>query len=70
MDKIFLNEDEIQLLRKIKSDNRILPCSTIMDVDVGIVTGKNNFFMLNKETVSEKKAHALHNSCGRQIKLF
>lgn len=69
MDKIFLNEDEIQLLRKIKSDNRILPCSTIMDVDVGIVTGKNNFFMLNKETVSEK-AHALHNSCGRQIKLF
>lgn len=53
--KYFLNEDEIQLLRKIKSDNRILPCSTIMDVDVGIVTGKNNFFMLNKETVSEKK---------------
>ncbi len=50
-----MNEDEIQLLRKIKSDNRILPCSTIMDVDVGIVTGKNNFFMLNKETVSEKK---------------
>ena len=53
--KYFLNEDEIQLLRKIKADNRILPCSTIMDVDVGIVTGKNNFFMLNKETVFEKK---------------
>lgn len=53
--KYFLNEDEILLLRKIKTDKRILQCSDIMEVDVGIVTGKNDFFMLNKETVSEKK---------------
>lgn len=51
--KYFLDENEIQLLRKIKSDNRIKTCSDIMAVDVGIVTGRNEFFMLNKEIVSK-----------------
>jgi len=53
--KYFLNEDEIQLLRKIKSDERIKPSSDIMDVDVGIVTGRNEYFMLTKELVSKWK---------------
>lgn len=53
--KYFLNEEEILLLRKIKADKRIQPCSDIMDVDVGIVTGKNDFFMLKKDVVDEKK---------------
>lgn len=47
--KYFLNDEEIQLLRRIKADNRIKICSDIMDVDVGIVTGKNEFFMLTKD---------------------
>ncbi len=53
--KYFLNADEIELLRKIKSDIRIKPCSDIMEVDVGIVTGRNEFFMLSKELVSKWK---------------
>lgn len=53
--KYFLNETEIQLLRKIKSDERIKPSSDIMDVDVGIVTGRNEYFMLTKELVSKWK---------------
>ena len=53
--KYFLDESEIQLLRKIKSDTRIKPCSDIMEVDVGIVTGRNEFFMLTKELVSKWK---------------
>lgn len=53
--KYFLNEEEIQLLRKIKSDKRIVQCSSIMEVDVGIVTGRNNFFMLDKKTVIQRK---------------
>lgn len=51
--KYFLEEEEIQLLRKIKADNKIKLSSDIMDVDVGIVTGRNEFFMINKSTVSE-----------------
>ncbi len=50
--KYFLEEEEIRLLRKIKSDKRIKTCSDVMDVDVGIVTGKNDFFMMDANTVS------------------
>jgi adenine-specific DNA-methyltransferase len=53
--KYFLEEKEIQLLRRIKSEKKIKPCSDIMEVDVGIVTGLNEFFMLSKEIVSKRK---------------
>lgn len=53
--KYFLDENEIELLRKIKADKRIKPCEDVMDVDVGIVTGRNEFFMLNKEAVAKWK---------------
>lgn len=53
--KYFLDEDEIELLRKIKADKRIKPCADLMEVDVGIVTGRNEFFMLNEEVVEKWK---------------
>jgi adenine-specific DNA-methyltransferase len=53
--KYFLDESEIELLRKIKADKRIKPCAEVMNVDVGIVTGRNEFFMLNKEVVAQWK---------------
>lgn len=53
--KYFLDENEIQLLRRIKADERINPSFDVMDVDVGIVTGRNEFFMMNEETVSQWK---------------
>jgi len=56
--KYFLEEDEIALLRKIKADSRIKLCSDVMEVDVGIVTGRNEFFMLNKDMVARWKLKA------------
>jgi adenine-specific DNA-methyltransferase len=53
--KYFLREEEIQLLRKIKGDSRIKRCADVMDIDVGIVTGRNDFFMINKDTVAKRK---------------
>lgn len=53
--KYFLEEEEIQLLRRIKSDNRIKLAGDIMDVDVGLVTGRNEFFMINEETAAKWK---------------
>jgi len=50
--KYFLEEEEIQLLRNIRMDKRIKPCSDVMDVDVGIVTGRNDFFLMNADEVS------------------
>ena len=53
--KYFLNEDEISLLRRLKKDERIITCGDIMEVDVGLVTGRNEFFMLKEEQVREWK---------------
>jgi len=49
--KYFLEEEEIQLLRRIKTDPRIGYCGDVMEVDVGIVTGRNDFFMMTREDV-------------------
>lgn len=53
--KYFLNEDEINLLKKLKKDERVITCGDIMDVNVGLVTGRNEFFMLKEQQVKEWK---------------
>lgn len=51
--KYFLNPPEIELLRQIKESNQIPKADTILDADVGIVTGRNEFFMLKQSQVVE-----------------
>ncbi len=51
--KYFLSEDEIALLKRFKEDKRLVPCSKILEVDVGLVTGRNEFFMLDESQVKE-----------------
>ncbi|MFU8845080.1 MAG: N-6 DNA methylase, partial [Bacteroidales bacterium] len=51
--KYFLNEDEISLLKRLRTDERIISCKDIMEVDVGLVTGRNEFFMMKEEQVKE-----------------
>ena len=51
--KYFLNEDEINLLRRLKADNRVMSCEDVLDVDVGLVTGRNEFFMMKEEQVEK-----------------
>jgi len=53
--KYFLNEDEINLLKRLKRDKRVIQAGKILDVDVGLVTGRNEFFMLKEEQVKEWK---------------
>jgi len=53
--KYFLNPKEIDLLREIKDSNRIPFANDILDADVGIVTGRNEFFMLKQSQVAEWK---------------
>lgn len=47
----FLEEDEINLLSRLRSDKRIMSCRDILDVDVGLVTGRNEFFMMKEKQV-------------------
>ena len=51
--KYFLSEKEINLLKQLKNDKRVLLCGDIMDVDVGLVTGRNEFFMMKESQVKK-----------------
>ena len=49
--KYFLTEEEINLLKRLRNDRRVISCGEIMEVDVGLVTGRNEFFMMNENQV-------------------
>ena len=51
--KYFLSKEEINLLKRLKKDKRVIPCSNILEVDVGLVTGRNEFFMMKESQVKE-----------------
>ncbi len=47
----FLDSDEIHLLREMREHPGITPANRVLDVDVGIVTGRNAFFVLTQNQV-------------------
>jgi adenine-specific DNA-methyltransferase len=53
--KYFLSEVEINLMKRLKNDKRVLSCGDLLDIDVGLVTGINEFFMMNEDQVKEWK---------------
>ena len=55
--KYFLNTNQLNLISRIKSDDRFVKFSDIAKCEVGITTGNNKYFCVNDETV--KKYHLL-----------
>lgn len=51
--KYFLSNREIAFMRALREEGRAVPLSTHASVDVGVVTGKNAFFVLTRERVKE-----------------
>jgi adenine-specific DNA-methyltransferase len=49
----FLEEEELELLRRLKTHPQLTTAGYVIDVDVGIVTGLNEFFVLNREQVQQ-----------------
>ncbi len=49
----FLEEEELQLLRTLKANSRLSIAREAIDVDVGIVTGLNDFFVLTEQQVEK-----------------
>lgn len=45
----FLDQDEIDLLRVLEGDKRLTLARQVIDVDVGVVTGINDFFVLTEQ---------------------
>lgn len=48
----FLDAEEITLLRELKLNDKLTESGKVIDVDVGVVTGQNQFFVLNEEQVN------------------
>lgn len=49
----FLDVEEIMLLRRISKDPTFKRMGEFLEVDVGIVTGQNDFFIVNRQEVNE-----------------
>jgi adenine-specific DNA-methyltransferase len=49
----FLDTEEIELLRTLRARPDLSPAGEVIDVDVGIVTGQNQFFVLTEEAARE-----------------
>jgi len=54
----YLNQDEIDLLRALRADKRVTIAYDVIDVDVGIVTGLNDFFVLTDQQAKEQSLTA------------
>ena len=52
--KYYLSNSELELLETLNKDNRISNVSDLFEINVGLVSGENKFFVLNKEQVDEK----------------
>jgi adenine-specific DNA methylase len=51
--KYFLKRKEILFINSLNNDNRVMQFNKYFDVDVGVVTGKNNYFVINKYIANE-----------------
>jgi adenine-specific DNA methylase len=53
----FLSKEEYSLYTKLKDNIRIKHFSDVAEADVGIVTGANDYFLVNQETVEKYELH-------------
>ena len=51
--KYYLSNKELHLLRHLNHDSRITPTTELFEVNVGLVSGENDFFVINKDTVDQ-----------------
>lgn len=54
----YLSESEIQLLRRLSHDTTRTRLGDVASVDVGVVTGNNNFFVLTDEEAETRSLRA------------
>ena len=49
--KYYLSNEELDILRKLNADTRISDAKDLFDVNVGLVSGENDFFLMDWDTV-------------------
>lgn len=51
--KYYLSNDEIKLMRELQRKSEIKKTTDLFEINVGLVSGENNFFLMNKDTVDK-----------------
>lgn len=51
--KYYLSNEELGLLNRLNRDSRISNATELFEVNVGLVSGENDFFVINQDTVAE-----------------
>lgn len=67
----YLTSKEIDLLKRLDRDSRISNAGELFEVNIGLVSGRNEFFIMNKSAVSEldlEKSVAPIISQSKQVK--
>jgi adenine-specific DNA-methyltransferase len=54
-----LSPEEQALINYLRLDRRVLPFASVAEVDIGIVTGANNFFVVDEETLERYDLRAI-----------
>ncbi len=52
--KYYLTKEELDLLEKLSADERISDATELYEVNVGLVSGENSFFLMNEDTVKKR----------------
>lgn len=55
--KYYLSNEELDLLRRLNCDPRISNTTDLFEVNVGLVSGENDFFILNQQMVTDHNLH-------------
>ena len=55
--KYYLSSDELRLLKELALDPRLTPTTALFDVNVGLVSGENDFFVISQEIVDRFNLH-------------
>lgn len=68
--KYYLTNKELSVIKKMQDDNRLTKTTDLFEVNVGVVSGQNDFFILNRETIKEYSIeHAVQPIIGRAEQL-
>ena len=51
--KYYLSNEELGLLKRLNNDPRISDATDLFEINVGLVSGENDFFIMNHQMVSE-----------------
>ncbi|MEV6694531.1 class I SAM-dependent methyltransferase [Micromonospora sp. NPDC051196] len=57
--KYFLQPQEVETLRTLRSDDRLAPLERFASVDVGVVTGRNSYFVMTSAEAQQHKVEDL-----------